>query len=153
MSDSRKIVDNFCDGYSCSQAILTGYAERYGMDGTVAMRLAAGLGGGLGRTGGTCGAVSGAALVLGLELGGEQAEDKAGKERTYEAVTRLVREFEARNGSSLCRELLECDISKPDEYARAREQDLFHQRCPHFVATAVELLDAVIGKDSAIEAD
>jgi len=146
MSKEQDAAACFCDGFSCSQAILSTYGPRYGLEREQALRLAAGLGGGMGRMGRACGAVTGAFLVIGLDQGGTSAADKAAKERTYGSVREFADRFRERHGSTRCRELLECDVSDPADYARAQEEGLFKQRCPGFVQSAGELLEELLQK-------
>ena len=144
MKSDQEAAACFCDGFSCSQAVLSTYGARYGLEREQALRLAAGLGGGMGRMGRTCGAVTGAFLVLGLEHGGISSADKAAKERTYGAVRAFADRFEGKHGSTRCRELLECDISQAEEYARAQREGLFKSRCPELVRSAGELLEELL---------
>jgi C_GCAxxG_C_C family probable redox protein len=144
MSKERAAATRFCDGFSCSQAILSTYGPRYGLEEEQALRLASGLGGGMGRMGRTCGAVTGAFLVIGLDQGATSTSDKAAKERTYGSVREFADRFQERNGSTYCRELLECDISDPEEYARAQKEGLFKSRCPRLVQSASELLEELL---------
>jgi C_GCAxxG_C_C family probable redox protein len=134
-------VSRFCNGYTCTQAVLSVYAEELGLDEDAAIRIAGGFGGGIGRTGHTCGAVTGAIMVIGLMHGSAVAQDREAKDEVYSLVQEMLRRFEDRCGSTLCRELLECDISVPEEYARAREQDLFQTRCPAFVKTVIQIVE------------
>jgi C_GCAxxG_C_C family probable redox protein len=137
----RVAVDRFCDGCNCSQSVLTVFAERYGLDDSLAMRIATGLGGGVGRMGGVCGTLTGAALVVGLEQGPTTREGRNAKEATYAATRRLQERFIERHGSNQCRDLLEKDLSSDVEYQQAKELGLFKTRCPHYVETVVTLLD------------
>ncbi len=137
----QQAVDRFCDGCNCSQSVLTVYAGRYGIDESLAMRIATGLGGGVGRMGGVCGTLTGAALVLGLEHGPHIQGGQNAKEATYAATRWLQQRFIERHGSNQCRELLEKDLSVDEEYQQARELGLFKRRCPHYVETVVTLLD------------
>ncbi|MET0067104.1 MAG: C-GCAxxG-C-C family (seleno)protein [Candidatus Thiodiazotropha sp.] len=137
----QRAVARFCDGYNCSQSVLTLFADRYGMDESLAMRISSGLGGGVGRMGQVCGTLTGAALVLGLEQGPRTRTGKAAKEATYNSTRWLQERFIERHGSNLCRDLLEKDLSLPDEYQEARAAGLFKSRCPHFVETVVTLLN------------
>ena len=137
----EKAVERFCDGYSCTQAVLSVYAAKQGLDEATAVRLAAGFGGGIGRTGQTCGAVTGAIMVIGLMRGSAVAQDREAKDEVYRLTQALLRNFEDRCGSTQCRELLECDISEPKGYARAREQDLFATRCPAYVKAVIQILE------------
>jgi hypothetical protein len=49
----------FKEGFTCSQAVLTAFADECGLDRKAAMKIAAGFGGGMGRMALTCGAVAG----------------------------------------------------------------------------------------------
>jgi len=146
MSKQKEITEKFCNGTSCSQAILSSYAAQYGLDPELAFKLAAGFSGGMGRTGNTCGALTGAIMVAGLEKGGCNKEDSSAKQNTYDAVGELISAFEARWGTTDCRELLGCNIGTADGYAEARSKDLFANRCPQIVESAVESLERVIKK-------
>ncbi|MES9853169.1 MAG: C-GCAxxG-C-C family protein [Candidatus Thiodiazotropha sp. L084R] len=134
-------VKCFCNGYNCSQAVLTAFADRYGIDEPLAMRLATGLGGGVGRMGEVCGTLTGAALVLGLELGPKTSDDIDAKEKTYVATKQLQERFIERHGSNRCKELLKKDLSNHTEYQQAKELGLFKTHCPNYVETVVSLLD------------
>ena len=141
---ATQAVGRFCNGCNCSQSVLVAYAGRYGLDESMAMRIAVGLGGGVGRMGGTCGTLSGAALVLGLEFGPGQAGDKAAKDLTYAAAGELQRRFMEKHGSNQCRDLLNYDLSIDEEYHEARAAGVFKTHCPNYVETAVSLLDEII---------
>ena len=55
-------------------------------------------------------------------------------------MNRFIKE----NGSVVCRELLGLDLSKPDEMAIIREQDLFHTKCPEMIRSAADILDELL---------
>jgi C_GCAxxG_C_C family probable redox protein len=132
-------------GFSCSQAVFTAFAERWGLPLETGLKIAAPFGAGIGRMGGTCGAASGALMALGLRRGHTTAEDKATKEEVYRLAREFVNRFTARLGSLECRELLGSDISQPEQLQLVREQGLFQTRCPQFVAAAVEILEELAG--------
>ena len=46
----------------------------------------------------------------------------------------------------MCRDLLEYDLSKPEEMEQARQKNLFHTICPQMVKQAVEILDEMIAE-------
>ena len=54
----EQAVDNFMQGYGCCQSVVAAFADLYGLDDTMAKRIAAGFGGGVGRMRMMCGAVS-----------------------------------------------------------------------------------------------
>ncbi|MES9981342.1 MAG: C-GCAxxG-C-C family protein [Candidatus Thiodiazotropha sp. 6PLUC5] len=134
----------FCNGYNCSQAVLTAFAGRYDLDEGLAMRLSSCLGGGVGRMGEVCGTLTGAALVVGLELGPKSSEDVDAKEKTYVATRQLQERFIERHGSNICKELLQKDLSNRSEYLQAKELGLFKIHCPNYVETVVSLLDQLL---------
>ncbi len=140
MSRVETALSRFAEGYNCCQAVLSAYAGQFGLDNETALKVAAGFGGGMGRMAETCGAVTGAFMVLGLEYGQASPEREA-KEAVYCRIGECARQFRARHGSLLCRELLECDISLPGGAQRARELELFSKACPQFVRGACEILE------------
>lgn len=148
MKKSEQAVSKFLEGFLCSQAILSVYGSEYGLNRDLALKLATGLGGGMGRLGQTCGALTGAILVIGLKRGAISATDLASREATYRTVKELVKQFKEKNGSTLCRELLGCDISNPEEYQQAKQKQLFQTLCPGFVKSTVEILEIVLNKES-----
>ena len=139
MNASDQAVDRFRGGCACSQAVLSAYSERFGLDERLALRVAAGFAGGM-RRGATCGAVTGAYMVLGLAHAGADCDTLVGRQTVYAAVRSFGEQFRERNGSLECRELMGCDISTPEGHQRAVEQLLFVTRCPAFVRDAVELV-------------
>ena len=130
----------FKEGYSCSQSILMAFAPLFDLDRETAARLTASFGGGVARRGETCGAVNGALMVLGLKFGHTSALDLDSKEKTYRAVQEFISQFQMRNGSTSCNQLLDLDISTPDGLQTANDSQLFSTRCPGFVEDAVEIL-------------
>lgn len=140
----EQAITNFGQGFNCAQSVCAAYAERFGIDQTTALRMSAGFGGGMGRLAGTCGAVSGALIILGLKYGATRSDDSKAKEETYAQVREFVQRFIDREGSSVCKELLECDISTPEGYAQAKEQKLFSTRCKELVRSAAEVLEEML---------
>jgi C_GCAxxG_C_C family probable redox protein len=129
-------ISSFREGFSCAEAIASVYGPRFGLDRDTSVRVAGGLGGGLAGRGGTCGAITGASLIIGLRHGRVRADDLESKSRTYELVNELL---QARNGSTVCRELLGRDVSTPEGKQEARA------RCPRFVQDAAEILEELLG--------
>ncbi|CCO07866.1 C-GCAxxG-C-C family protein [Desulforamulus hydrothermalis] len=144
MNQVEKAVKLFEEGYLCSQAILATYGPEFGISRETALKLSAPFGGGVARMAETCGAVNGAFMVLGLKYGHTEARDGQTKEKAYAIVKEFVNEFEAKNGTITCKELLNCDISNNDELKRAREEKLFTTICPKLVKDAAEILDRIL---------
>jgi C_GCAxxG_C_C family probable redox protein len=130
----------FMNGYSCSQSVFSALAERWNISPDV-LRIAAGFGGGLARSARTCGCVTGAVMAIGLAQREISPEvNRFEKEKTCERSRQFMRAFEERNGSTLCSELLGCNISTPEGLAEARREGLFQSRCTKLVRDAVEIV-------------
>jgi C_GCAxxG_C_C family probable redox protein len=144
MNQVEEAVARSKKGFNCAQSVFSPYAEQFGVNSEMALKIAAGFGGGMGRMAGTCGVVSGAFMIIGLKYGAIDAENKEAKEKTYERVRKFAKRFTDRNGSIVCKELLDCDISTPEGHERAREQNLFSTLCPQFVRSAAEILEEML---------
>ncbi len=101
-----RAVDNFMSGYGCCQSVVAAFADLYGLDETMANRIAAGFGGGVGRLRMMCGAVSGIVMLVGLDCGQTEGNDQAGKSACYKVVQELLAQSEQVNGSLICAEIL-----------------------------------------------
>ena len=99
-------VENFMQGYGCCQSVVAAFADLYGLDDTMAKRIAAGFGGGVGRMRMMCGAVSGIVMLVGLDCGQTEGSDREGKSACYKVVQELLAKSTADNGSLICAELL-----------------------------------------------
>jgi len=127
-------------GYNCAQSVLGEFADGLGLDLDLADRVACGFGGGMGGTGGACGAVTGSVMTIGLVICNTASDERPSKKRIDAAVQSFVRQFESQHGSTLCRDLLGCDVSSPEGLAEALERGVFDQLCPKLVGYAVDLL-------------
>jgi C_GCAxxG_C_C family probable redox protein len=137
-------VSLFRKGFSCSQALLAAYGDCFGLDGEVALRIAAGFGGGMGRMAETCGAVTGAFMLIGLKHGATDAKDRQAKEKTHAAVREFAKKFMACHESLVCRELLGCDISTPEGSQMAKEGKLSSTICAGLVKSAAQIFEEMI---------
>lgn len=144
MSKAQLAVSCFEEGFMCSQAVFSTYCEELGLPRETALKIAETFGGGMGTTGQTCGAVTGALMVIGLKYGRVEAGDEAAKEKSRQLARDFMAAFEARHGSTVCRELLETDIGTPAGLEHARETDLFETRCPMFVRAAAEIVEDIL---------
>jgi len=102
----ERAVENFMQGYGCCQSVVAAFADLYGMDETMAKRVAAGFGGGVGRMRMMCGAVSGIVMLVGLDCGQTEGADHEGKSACYKVVQELLARSQAENGSLICAEIL-----------------------------------------------
>jgi C_GCAxxG_C_C family probable redox protein len=144
MSRVQDAVGVFKQGFSCSQAVLAAFSESLGLDREKALKVSQPFGGGMASLGKTCGAVTGAMLAVGLKYGRTRPDDEEAKQKTYVLVRELVRRFEARHGSIVCRELIGVDLSAPDGHRLGAERGVFENLCPGFVADAAQILEEIL---------
>ncbi len=137
-------VAAFRDGFSCSQAVVSAFAEDFGIDREEALKISCAFGGGMAHTGNTCGAVTGALMVIGMKYGRTRADDIAAKEKTYAVTKEFMTEFLRRNHAHNCTNLIGHDLSDPIEFAVAKEKDLFRKKCDKFVNDAAEILEEIL---------
>jgi C_GCAxxG_C_C family probable redox protein len=130
----EKALAYFNGGFNCSQAILSAYSPRYGLDAELAQRIACGFGAGMGRLGETCGAVTGAYMLISLIHGDD-------RERTYELVREFSKRFIEHNGSTECRTLLNVDLITGDAEFASRQ---VAKICPNMVKDAAEILEELL---------
>lgn len=136
-------VDYFKNGMSCSQAVLSAYGPEFGIDKILALKISAPFGGGMARMAETCGAVTGALMVLGLKY----ATGKDAKEKLYAIENEFADKFKKYNKSLNCKELLGCDLGKPEERKDFSERKLYETLCQKFVKDAAEILEEIIAKN------
>jgi C_GCAxxG_C_C family probable redox protein len=110
----------------------------------LALKVACGFGGGFAGLGGPCGVVTAGIMIIGLKYGKAKPDDGAAKEKTYRLVRELVQRFEQRHGTTLCRGLINADISTPEGLQAARDKKLLATTCPAFVKSAVEILQELL---------
>ena len=102
----ERAVENFMAGYGCCQSVVAAFADLYGLDDTLAKKVAAGFGGGVGRLRMMCGAVSGIVMLIGLDCGQTEGGDREGKSACYKVVQELLAQSRQENGSLICAEIL-----------------------------------------------
>jgi len=134
----------FKGGFNCAQSVFSTYAKQFGLDKELALKISSPFGGGMARMGKTCGAVTGAFMVIGLKHGKTKDDDEEAKQETYRLVNEFVKRFKFRNNTILCKELINCDLSKPDGLLFARENNIFTEICPKFVQDAIEIIEELL---------
>jgi C_GCAxxG_C_C family probable redox protein len=138
----NKAVDNFMQGYGCCQSVVAAFADLYGLDEKMALRIAAGFGGGVGRMRMMCGAVSGLVILVGLDCGQTEGSDRQGKSACYKVVQELLNKSKEENGSLICAELLglKGPIPKNNYEASERTMEYYKKRpCAAKVESAAKI--------------
>lgn len=146
-------VDNFMAGYGCCQSVVAAFSDLYGLDETLAKRIAAGFGGGVGRMRMMCGAVSGIVMLVGLDCGQTEGNDLEGKSACYKVVQDLLAKSKEENGSLICAEILGIqgnEKAHSSYVASPRTAEYYKQRpCAAKVESAARIFaDYLRGKQS-----
>jgi C_GCAxxG_C_C family probable redox protein len=102
-------------------------------------RIATGLAGGVGMQGEYCGALSGGVLIIGALYGSDVPDDEI-KYACYAKTSQFVQAFEAANGNTHCRELIEIDLTGDDAYQTYKALNLKEEVCTGVIYNAVHEL-------------
>jgi C_GCAxxG_C_C family probable redox protein len=133
-----KAVSLFLKGYNCSQAVLLTMLEHWGVKNEMVPKIATGFGGGIGRCGSVCGALTGGIMAIGARYGtSEASEDRL---PTYELARKFYEQFKNVNKGVLCKDLTGYILSNPNEYEKAKKENIFQNKCPRYVKNAVKIL-------------
>lgn len=134
----------FKAGYHCSQSVLAAYADEFGLDTDLALKMAAGLAGGS-TVGGECGTVGAGYLVLGMKhgrlvpAGGDVEKETA----LFARVKQFVEKFRSKHGSINCRELLGVDVFTKQGHQEGLRRNLYSTRCPGYIRDAITIIDSL----------
>ena len=143
MTHREKADELFKKKFHCSQAVFAAFSEELGVPKEQALKISACFGSGM-RKGEMCGACTGALLVLGLKYGQCDEEDKDSRLKTNEVTDRFLNEFKKENGSYICKELLDCDLSTEEGIKMALENHLFTEFCPKMVCSATKIVEKIM---------
>lgn len=140
-------LEKFSKGYNCAQSVIYAFADDFGFDGNLALKIASGLGAGMGRAQEVCGAVTGGILVVGMRYGRGENDDAGLREASYAKTRELMDRFSGEHGTYMCRGLLEgCDLASEEGQRRFKEKDLKTTVCSQCVLSVVHILEDILGK-------
>jgi C_GCAxxG_C_C family probable redox protein len=142
MKDYSQIaVENFENGYNCAQSVFLSYAQDFGIDKEMALKLSSSFGGGMGRLREVCGAVSAMFAIAGLQKGYTSNDDDEVKAKHYELIQKLAEEFKKEHNTIICRELLELNEQVSSPIPSKRTEEYYQERpCARFIETACKLI-------------
>ena len=142
---SDMAMDLFRQGYNCSQAVLLAFSDECGLDFEMAARLSSSFGAGMGRLREVCGAVTGMFMVAGLLYGYSDPQDQVVKTTHYQRIQDLAKQFEDKNQSIICRELLGLEAGKDSPVPERRTEAYYRNRpCEDLVGMAAAMMAAYI---------
>jgi C_GCAxxG_C_C family probable redox protein len=135
----------FKEGYNCSQSVFIAFCDEYGMDFEIALKISSSFGAGMGRLREVCGAVSGMFMVAGMIYGYTDPKNHKIKAGHYERIQYLAKEFEEKNRSIICRELLGLGQGKDSPIPELRTAEYYKKRpCVELVGMAAEIMEKYI---------
>ncbi len=142
MTRAEKAKAYFEQGYNCAQAVTLAFADEMGLKPEEAAKLASSFGGGFGRLREVCGCVSGMALAAGAICGYSDPKAKEEKAEHYALIQKLAGEFKEKNGSIICRELLEGINNDTNPVPEDRTESYYKKRpCADFAYAAADILE------------
>ena len=131
----------FKSGYNCSQAVLGVFCEELGLDFETAMKLASSFGAGMGRMREVCGTVSGMFMAAGLAFA-NASDSPTEKGEHYKLIQELAKRFKDKNGSIICRELLQGIDTTAGVNPEPRTERYYKKRpCVELVGDSVKIFE------------
>jgi len=143
MNRKEKAVELYKSDYNCAQSVVAAYEDYLGTKTQTLVDMAAGFGGGMGRLQKRCGAATGAFMVMSSLYNHASQESK---DQLTEDIQSFAARFNKIHGDLNCRNLIEYDLNDDDEYQKAKENNVFENKCTKFIETAVSLVEEFIEK-------
>lgn len=97
---------NFQKGYNCCQSVLLAFKDLIGLDDGPILKIASGMGGGMARMREVCGCVTAMGILAGFISPAVNPGKMDERTANYALVQHLAARFREKNGSIICRELL-----------------------------------------------
>lgn len=145
MTRSERAIALFLDGCNCAQAVFVAFADLFGMEEKLALRISSSFGGGIGRQREVCGAVSGMCMAAGALYGYDDVKDPTKKAEHYALIQQLCGKFRDAYGSIICRELLGAKRAESSPNPTPRDAEFYRTRpCARFVGACADILEAYI---------
>lgn len=119
--------------YNCAQAVACAFAKETGVDEKILFQANEGFGLGMGGTQGVCGALSGAVMLAGFKNSDGNTDNPATKGSTYQLSRQMLEAFEAKTGSTICKEL------------KGLESKKVLCSCSDCIRAGVEVVEEVLG--------
>ena len=154
MTRQEKAKALFLEGYNCSQAVLGAFCDVIKIDFDTAMKLASSFGGGVARMRHICGTCSAIFMVAGVVKGNSVPNTRL-KSEHYALIQEMAKGFAERNGSIICREILELRARKSSQVDNSN-QSVANERTEEYYRTRPCLLvveDAVAFACEYLEID
>ena len=139
----EEIKELFFKGIDCSQVVTENFADEFGYDKDFMRKMSACFGGGMLR-GETCGSLIAGLMLIGLKYGHSNEDDAAQKQLMREKSEEFKKRFVEKYESTMCRELLGYDLSKPEELGLALESGRLFSFCPRLTKDTIDILKEIL---------
>lgn len=133
MTKKELAIANHDKKYNCCQAVACAFADEVGADQETLFKAGEAFGLGMGGMEATCGALSGAVMLAGYKNSDGNLEDPATKADTYKLSREMVKRFQEKTGSTVCKELKGVETGK------------MLCSCPDCIRCGVEVVEEVLG--------
>lgn len=144
MKNEEIALEYFKNGFNCAQSVLIAFKDNYNINEEDLLKISSGFGGGMGRLQETCGVVSGAYMVIGLRHGKYNKDDCEANEKTYELVREFSSRFKEIHGTTICRELLGCNLLTEEGQNYYKENNLRENVCIKCIKDSVKILNEML---------
>ena len=142
MNRADRAEELFRLGYNCGQSVFAAFADVVGMSVEEAAKIASPFGAGFGKLREVCGAVSGMTLLAGYLEGYDDPKDAESKKELYRLIQKMCAEFEEKQGSIICRNLLGLKPGEDLAEPAARTEEYYRSRpCVGACRTAAEIVE------------
>lgn len=131
------------EGFNCAQIVSTDFSKDLNVDEILLKKMSACFGGGMG-CGDTCGAFTGALMVIGLKFGNYLSNDIESRKKAREKADKFRELFLEEYDSTLCKELLGYDVSRPEDCEIIQQKELFTTFCSDLIAYTIEILKEIL---------
>lgn len=134
--NEEKLNSILDSGASCSQVILLYFAEHFktSEDELKEIGIAFEAGNFQAKT---CGCVTGSYIVLGKLFSNDKLLLK-------QKLIQFTEKFTKKNSSVICSELLDSDISQPENLAKAFESGKIEKVCPQAIKSSIEIIEELL---------
>ena len=147
MNRADRAEELFRKGYNCSQSVFAAFSDIVGITTEEAAKIASPFGAGFGKLREVCGAVSGMTLLAGYLQGYSDPEDYESKKKLYELIQKMIAEFKQKEGTIICRELLNLKEGKDPAEPSVRTEDYYNSRpCIGACRVAAEIAEKYLVK-------
>jgi len=151
MTHKDKACKLFLDGCNCAQAVFTAFSDVTGIDEKTSLKLSSSFGGGIGRLREVCGACSGMFMVAGVLYGPTDNATKEERGKHYAQIQEMAEMFKEKNGSIICREILQNRSLSKGTTPTERTDDFYKSRpCLKCVADAAEIMENILNKGESL---